>query len=212
MNWPNKLTVLRIILSPVFFIFYFLPDWTGAFGGGVASAGSVIPAVSRISIISTVAVVLIFIIIEVSDVLDGLIARRFGLVTDIGKVIDPFADVMSRMTYFFCFTLSGLMPAWIFLVLIYRELGATFLRMLMIRKGVAMAASMWGKAKAVTYAVGGILGVIHFVVLHLLSDLELLLEGIALAAVVVFALGALSSVLSFGTYVIKAFPEFEKSP
>ena len=122
MTLPNKLTVLRLILSPIFFVVYFLPDWTGG-GGGISAA----------------AVLLIFVVIEVSDVLDGYFARRLGLVSDIGKVIDPFADVMSRMTYFFCFTLAGLMPAWIFLLLIYRELGATFLRMLLIRRGIALA-------------------------------------------------------------------------
>jgi CDP-diacylglycerol--glycerol-3-phosphate 3-phosphatidyltransferase len=202
MNWPNRLTILRIILSPVFFVFYFLPEWTGTDTAVSQSAvGSPIP------VISAGAVVLIFVIIEVSDVLDGVIARKFGLVTDIGKVIDPFADVMSRMTYFFCFTLSGLMPAWIFLVLIYRELGATFLRLLMIRKGVAMAASIWGKAKAVTYALGGILGVLHFFFLQVLPDYRILVEGAAVAALVVFVLGALSSVLSFGTYVARALPD-----
>jgi len=57
---------------------------------------------------------------------------------------------------------SGLMPAWIFLVLLYRELGVTFLRMVLIRRGIAMAASVWGKAKAMTYALGGVLGVVYY--------------------------------------------------
>ncbi len=190
MTLPNKLTVLRLILSPIFFVVYFLPDWTGG-GGGISAA----------------AVLLIFVVIEVSDVLDGYFARRLGLVSDIGKVIDPFADVMSRMTYFFCFTLAGLMPAWIFLLLIYRELGATFLRMLLIRRGIALAASVWGKAKAITYALGGILGVLHY----FFHSYDLLpaaaLYGIRSAAVVVFVLGALSSLLSFAGYLVKAAPQ-----
>ena len=190
MNWPNRLTVLRIILSPLFYVVFFLPQWTG-----------------RGEVFSSLAVVLLFLIIEVSDVLDGYLARKYGSVTDIGKVIDPFADVLSRMTYFFCFTLSGLMPAWIFLFLIYRELGATFLRMLLIRKGIAMAASVWGKAKAVTYAAGGVLGVVYITLSRSISGYEKMLEILSTAALVVFVLALVSSYLSFGTYVKKAAPK-----
>lgn len=194
MNWPNRLTVLRIILSPIFFVFYFLPEWSGT-----------------AEVVSVVIVVVLFIAIELSDALDGYIARRFNLVSDIGKVIDPFADVMSRMTYFFCFTMSGLMPSWVFLIIIYRELGATFLRLMMIRKGVAMAASIWGKLKAITYAAGGILGVAYFVITTLPLELELI-EGVVRTTVVtIFVLGALASVLSFLSYIVKALPSLKES-
>ncbi len=194
MNWPNRLTVLRIILSPIFFVFYFLPEWSGT-----------------AEVVSVVIVVVLFIAIELSDALDGYIARRFNLVSDIGKVIDPFADVMSRMTYFFCFTMSGLMPSWVFLIIIYRELGATFLRLMMIRKGVAMAASIWGKLKAITYAAGGFLGVAYFVITTLPLELELI-EGVVRTTVVtIFVLGALASVLSFLSYIVKALPSLKES-
>ncbi|MFP4618243.1 MAG: CDP-diacylglycerol--glycerol-3-phosphate 3-phosphatidyltransferase [Spirochaetaceae bacterium] len=194
MNWPNRLTVLRIILSPIFFVFYFLPEWSGT-----------------AEVVSVVIVVVLFIAIELSDALDGYIARRFNLVSDIGKVIDPFADVMSRMTYFFCFTMSGLMPSWVFLIIIYRELGVIFLRLMMIRKGVAMAASIWGKLKAITYAAGGILGVAYFVITTLPLELELI-EGVVRTTVVtIFVLGALASVLSFLSYIVKALPSLKES-
>jgi CDP-diacylglycerol--glycerol-3-phosphate 3-phosphatidyltransferase len=183
MNLPNKLTVVRIILSPLFFFFFFLPEW---FGGG--------------ELLSIILVVLVFAASELTDLLDGYFARKMNLVTDVGKVIDPFADVMSRLTYFFCFTMSNLMPAWIFLVLLYRELGITFLRMLLIRSGIAMAASIWGKAKAGTYALGGVLGLVYTVLFRLNPDMGGLaaLKSVVLA---VFVLGALSSVLSFLTYL-----------
>jgi len=183
MNLPNTLTVVRIILSPLFFIFFFLSEWTGC-----------------CEIISVAMMVLLFFASEISDFLDGYIARKYDLVTDIGKVIDPFADVMSRLTYFFCFTLSGLMPAWIFLILLYRELGITFLRMLLIRKGIALAASIWGKAKALTYALGGILGLAYTVLFRVNIGLEIL-PSLRTITVAVFVLGAVSSVLSFAAYV-----------
>lgn len=183
MNLPNTLTVIRIILAPIYFVAFFFTDWTGT--GHVASL---------------VVLTLVFIVMEISDLLDGYFARKYQLVTDIGKVIDPFGDVMSRLTYFFCFTLTGLMPAWIFLVLLYRELGITFMRMLMIRRGTAMAASIWGKAKAVTYAAGGILGLAYVIFFRLAPQVEFL-PLLKTVTVAVFIFGAFSSVLSFITYV-----------
>ncbi|HDQ14301.1 MAG TPA: CDP-diacylglycerol--glycerol-3-phosphate 3-phosphatidyltransferase [Sediminispirochaeta sp.] len=183
MNLPNKLTVFRIVLSPLFFVSYFFTEWTGC-----CEIGSI------------VLMILIFVAAELSDLLDGYIARKYQLVTDIGKVIDPFADVLIRVTYFYCFTLSGLMPSWVFLLIMYRELGITFLRMLMIRKGVAMAASVWGKAKAVTYAAGGIMGLAYTVFFRLQPSIDFL-PALRSMTVAVFILGALSSVLSFVTYL-----------
>lgn len=186
MNIPNTLTVARIILAPLFFVAFFWAQWTGC---------CELPAL--------IALIVIFAASELSDLLDGYYARKLDLVTDIGKVIDPFSDVLSRLTYFFCFTLSGLMPAWIFLVLIYRELGITFLRMLLIRKGIAMAASAWGKAKAVTYAAGGILGLAYTVFFRLAPETAFL-PTLEVFARSIFILGAVSSVLSFIKYIMSA--------
>jgi len=183
MNLPNTLTVIRIILAPIFFAAFFFSEWTGAG-----------------HIVLLVVLALVFAVMEVSDFLDGYFARKYQQVTEIGKVIDPFGDVMSRMTYFFCFTLIGLMPAWIFLILLYRELGITFLRMLMIRRGIAMAASVWGKAKAVTYAAGGVLGLLYTISMRIDPSLGFL-PSLKVFTLVVFILGAISSVLSFITYI-----------
>jgi len=183
MNLPNKLTILRIILSPFYFILFFLPQWIG-----------------RGDIICAVLLGLVFIAIELSDLLDGYIARKQNLITDLGKVLDPFADVLSRLTYFVCFTYAGIMPAWIFLVLMYREVAITFVRMLMMRKGIAMAASIFGKIKAITYMLSGIVGLFVF-----LSGLMNLSEGMSTAlrslSLVIFIIAAISSVLSFLTYI-----------
>ncbi len=186
MNLPNTITVVRIFLSPLFFVFFFLPQWTGC-----------------CELFSMAMIVVLFLGSELTDFLDGYFARKLDLVTDVGKVIDPFADVMSRLTYFFCFTLSGLMPAWIFLVVLYRELGITFLRMLLIGKGTAMAASLWGKAKAVTYALGGVLGIAYTVLSRISPELPGL-GSLKTFTVAVFVLGAVSSVFSFITYIRSA--------
>lgn len=189
MNLPNTLTVIRIALAPIYFVAFFFTDWTGTG-----------------QIMSLVVLAIVFVVMEISDLLDGYFARKYQLVTEIGKVIDPFGDVMSRMTYFFCFTLSGLMPAWVFLILLYRELGITFLRMLMIRRGVAMAASIWGKAKALTYAAGGVLG-LAYVFFERLSPQVNFLPVLRTITVAILIFGAASSVLSFLTYVRAALQQ-----
>ena len=183
MNLPNKITIARIVVAPLFFISYFLPAWTGSF-----------------NTLSSILILSIFAGIELSDFLDGYIARKYNLVSDLGKVLDPFADVLSRITYFLCFAFTGLMPLWIFLIIIYRELGITFFRMMMMEKGVVVAASVWGKLKAITYAVSGVLGVLYvsFERLDLFSNI---LNPLRISLVVVFYLSAFAAVASFLAYL-----------
>ncbi|MBN2049127.1 MAG: CDP-diacylglycerol--glycerol-3-phosphate 3-phosphatidyltransferase [Spirochaetales bacterium] len=186
MNVPTRLTVLRIVLSPVFFVVWFFPLWTG-----------------KGFFLSAVLLIVLFIVQEVTDVLDGAIARKQGLVTDLGKVLDPFADVMSRMTFFICFTGTGFMPLWIFTLLIYRELAMTFLRLLMIRQGVALAASIWGKLKAVVYNIAGIAGV-AIVALSRFGVPGDVVDILKKVALYIFLLAAFSSMASFATYAVRA--------
>lgn len=187
MNVPTRLTVSRIILSPVFFLVWFLPVWTG-----------------RGYLLSAIVLIVLFILQEVTDVLDGAIARKRNLVTDLGKVLDPFADVMSRMTFFICFTGNGLMPVWVFTILMYRELAITFLRLLMIRRGIAMAASVWGKLKAVVYNLAGIAG-LTAASFNRFSAPRGLVDIMETVALYIFMLAAAASVGSFITYAVRAY-------
>jgi CDP-diacylglycerol---glycerol-3-phosphate 3-phosphatidyltransferase len=183
MNIPNKLTVSRLFLAPIFFVLYFLPNWTGMNAP-----------------VLTWLLLLVYVLIELSDLLDGFIARRYQMVTDLGKVLDPFSDVISRMTYFVCLAFSGIMPLWVFLIILYRELSVTFLRMILMGKGVAMAASIWGKSKAVLYAVSAILGILYTVLLRLTEDASWL--GLYASVLWwVFVLAAAASIGSFLSYL-----------
>ena len=184
MNTPNKITVFRIFLSPVFFTVFFISEWTNGF-----FIGSVVLCWG------------IGIIVELTDLLDGYLARKQNLVTDLGKVLDPFADVMSRITYFICFTAVGVMPVWILTILIYRELGITFLRMIMIRRGLTMQANIWGKMKAVTYAVSGVAGM-FVVTIDRIGMLSSNRDLFALLAFCIFSVAVFSSVGSFITYAL----------
>lgn len=184
MNVANKLTVSRLVMAPLFFISFHLPVWVGADLGGV----------------SAILIILLWIGTEFSDLLDGQIARRAKMVTDLGKVMDPFADTISRMTYFVCFVSASMMPIWAFVLIMWRELSILFVRMLMMGKGTAVAANIWGKAKAVLYSISGALGVLY-VALGVWAPGSAVRGWAEVAMLPIFALSALASVVSFLIYV-----------
>lgn len=135
MNLPNKLTILRVILIP-FFVFFLISPFFDGYGNYIALA--------------------IFIIASLTDMADGKIARKYNLVTDLGKFLDPLADkmlvigvliaVIIRYTEFdmrFCRILG-----WALFVIILREMSVTLLRMIASNKeGVVISAAWLGKVK-----------------------------------------------------------------
>ena len=86
MNLPNRLTVTRLVLAPVFFLCFFLPDIVPSFN----------------AVLYAVVLAVLYAVMELTDLLDGRIARSRKLVTDLGKVLDPFADVICHLTFFTC--------------------------------------------------------------------------------------------------------------
>lgn len=185
MNLANQITNLRLYLSPVFFIVAFLPYW---------SAG-------RFGMISSIVLWILFVIIEVSDMLDGVVARRMKIVSDLGKLLDPFADVVSRLTYFVVFAAFSIMPVWMFVLIMYREVGIIFLRMMMIRDGVALAARKGGKLKAVSYAVSAGLGLL--MLMHTrLGNLNALMPQLPWVVIAAFAVSVVLSWISMIDYLI----------
>ena len=124
MNLPNKLTLLRIILVPVFMVVLY---WGFPGATWVALA--------------------IFIIASLTDMLDGKIARKYNLVTDFGKFADPLADKMLVTAAMLWFVEIGQMPAWMLLIVICREFAVSGLRMVAADKGRVIAAGWSGKVK-----------------------------------------------------------------
>lgn len=183
MNLPNKLTVLRLIMVPVFFISFCLPQW---FGEGA-------------EVISVIMMLVCYLTAELSDLFDGKIARKYNLVTDLGKVMDPFADTLSHLTFFACFYGMGIMPSLAFIIIMWREFSILFLRMLMMGKGKAVAANIWGKSKTVLYAVVSILSIAYIVMSHFIPGEWQ--NPYSLVLTVMFYLAALASLLSFTTYL-----------
>lgn len=124
MNLPNKLTMLRILLIPVFMVVLYW-DFPGATWVAVA----------------------IFIIASFTDLLDGKIARKYNLVTDFGKFADPLADKMLVTAALLWFVEIGQMPAWALLIVLVREFAVSGLRMVAADKGRVIAAGWSGKVK-----------------------------------------------------------------
>jgi len=126
MNLPNKLTLLRVILVPVFIVFL-MCDITGGADKWIALA--------------------IFIIASLTDMLDGKIARKHNLVTNFGKFMDPLADKLLVCSAFICFIELGKMPTWMVLIVIAREFIISGFRLVASDNGVVIAAGIWGKYK-----------------------------------------------------------------
>ena len=128
MNLPNKLTMLRILMIPVFMFFVEMEN---------------IPYHMLWAFI-------IFVLASLTDLLDGRIARKYNLITDFGKFMDPLADkilVTSAMVYFIPL---GLAPAWVVILILTREFLVTSLRLIASTKGIVIAADKWGKYKTAT--------------------------------------------------------------
>ncbi|MBF0758515.1 CDP-diacylglycerol--glycerol-3-phosphate 3-phosphatidyltransferase [Ligilactobacillus murinus] len=140
MNLPNKLTVLRIILIPIFMLVLLLPlDW-----GEVVLAGTAIPTTQLLG-------ALIFAVASITDFADGQIARKQKLVTNFGKFADPLADKMLVMTAFIILVQMGKVPAWVAAIIVCRELAVTGLRLIIVENdGKVMAAELPGKIKTMT--------------------------------------------------------------
>ena len=184
MNLPNKITIARIVLTPLFFISFFLPIWFSR----------------SLGVLSAILMLVLWALIEISDLADGIIARKRNLVTDLGKVMDPFSDTLARLTYFVALLAVDVMPVWAFIIIMYREFSIVFLRMLMMKTGKAVAANIWGKTKAVMYAVSGIAGIFYVSADRLLQNSTW--KGIADPVLLgLFSVTALASLISFLTYV-----------
>ena len=129
MNLPNKLTIFRVILIP-FFVVFMLFDITGAADKWIA--------------------LVIFCVASLTDMLDGKIARKYNLVTNFGKFMDPLADKLLVCTALICLTSMNRLNVIVVLVIIAREFIISGFRLVASDNGIVIAASYWGKFKTVS--------------------------------------------------------------
>ncbi len=130
---PNKITLARIILSFIILILFFWKIYFFVFVFGI--------------------IWFLIIFNEFTDFIDGYLARKYGLVSNVGKILDPYADVLQHLTYFVFFFYKGITPYYFFVIFIYREISIGFVRNLIIQFNIVQQANFLGKLKSILYAV-----------------------------------------------------------
>ncbi len=137
MNLPNRLTLFRIILVPVFVIFMMVTERLGEWNYLIA--------------------LIIFVVASLTDLFDGRIARKRNLITDFGKFMDPLADKLLVCSALICLLSIGLIPAWALVIIIGREFVISGFRLIAAEHQIVIAAGIWGKLKTVFQMVSVIL-------------------------------------------------------
>ena len=143
MTWtlPNKLTMLRMILVPFFVAALLIHN-------------------GEVFALRMTALVL-FLIASLTDLLDGKIARKYNLVTNFGKFMDPLADKLLVCSALICLVQLGQLPAWIVIIIISREFIISGFRLVAADQGVVIAPSMWGNSKTVSQMISIVLLIIN---------------------------------------------------
>lgn len=190
MNLPNKLTVLRVIMVP-FFVFFLLESEFTEWFKWVALG--------------------IFIVASLTDMLDGKIARKYNLVTNFGKFMDPLADKLLVCSALIALIELDAIPAWSTIIIIAREFIISGFRLIAAEKGVVIAASYWGKIKTVVQMV--MVCVMMLVVnthgfsndgVEFYSDAAAkLYNGIEIAALVLLVASVALTIISLVDYLVK---------
>ena len=168
MNLPNQLTMFRVILIP-FFVVFLLVDIT--------------------SVDKWIALA-IFIVASLTDLLDGKIARKYNLVTNFGKFMDPLADKLLVCSALICLVALERIPAWMVIVIIAREFIISGFRLVASDNGVVIAASYWGKFKT-TFQI--------IMICLMIADLE----ELQLLTMIVTWVAVILTVVSLVDYLVK---------
>ena len=151
MNLPNKLTVLRVIMIPFFVFFLLLENGANPTWRYLSAA--------------------IFIVASFTDLLDGKIARKYNLVTNFVKFMDPLADKLLVCSALICLIQLEQLPAWMVIIIISREFIISGFRLVASDNGVVIAASYWGKFKTVFQMISVILLILNIPALSLITQI-----------------------------------------
>lgn len=168
MNLPNKLTIFRVILIPFFIIALLVPG---------------IPAGNWIALA-------IFIVASLTDLLDGKIARKYNLVTNFGKFMDPLADKLLVCSALICLVELSRIPSWMVVIIIAREFTISGFRLIAADNGVVIAASYWGKFKTTFQMIAVCLMIAN-------------IPGLSLLTTVITWIAVILTVVSLVDYLVK---------
>lgn len=170
MNLPNKLTVMRVILIP-FFVAALLYD------NGSSQTMRIVANV-------------IFIVASLTDLFDGKIARKYNLVTNFGKFMDPLADKLLVCSALICLIQLGQLPAWVVIIIISREFIISGFRLVAADNGIVIAASYWGKFKTTFQMIAVILIIFN-------------IPDLATVTMIMLVIAVVLTVISLVDYVAK---------
>ena len=170
MNLPNKLTVMRVILIP-FFVAALLND------NGSSQTMRIVANV-------------IFIVASLTDLFDGKIARKYNLVTNFGKFMDPLADKLLVCSALICLIQLGQLPAWVVIIIISREFIISGFRLVAADNGIVIAASYWGKFKTTFQMIAVILMIFN-------------IPALATVTMIMLVIAVVLTVISLVDYVAK---------
>jgi len=162
MNLPNKLTIIRVLMIPLYLVFMLLPQIP--FGKYIAG--------------------IIFTVAAVTDALDGYIARKNNMITNFGKFMDPLADKILVCSALICFVEQNLMPGWIAIIIIAREFIVSGFRLVASDSGVVLAAGWWGKIKTVVQIVMSVMLTVNLD-FKFINILEVIAVYLALALTII---------------------------
>lgn len=155
MNLPNKLTIVRVCLIP-FFVAALLFDHGNNY---------------TMRIVANV----LFIIASLTDLFDGKIARKYNMVTNFGKFMDPLADKLLVCSALICLIELGQLPAWVVIVIISREFIISGFRLVAADNGVVIAASYWGKFKTTFQMIAVILLIFDIPALRMVANITVVI-------------------------------------
>ena len=170
MNLPNKLTVMRVILIPFFVAALLYEDGSS----------------QTMRIVANV----IFIVASLTDLFDGKIARKYNLVTNFGKFMDPLADKLLVCSALICLIQLGQLPAWVVIIIISREFIISGFRLVAADNGIVIAASYWGKFKTTFQMIAVILMIFN-------------IPALATVTMIILVIAVVLTVISLVDYVAK---------
>ena len=147
-NVPLKITAARLVASPVLVLLF----WLSLKGSGYGSDPAEFVATMKPGLM--LAAFLLFLAQQGSDMIDGYIARKHKVVTDLGKLADPLADTIANFGAYLCLMWVGLIPFWLLFIMYVREASVSTLRIMAAHEGVVVAARPSGKIKSLSLAIG----------------------------------------------------------
>lgn len=180
MNLPNKLTILRTVLIPFFLVALLLDEYYGGcipYGNWIA--------------------LFVFAVASITDMLDGKIARKYNLVTNFGKFMDPLADKLLVCSAMIAFIDLDRIPCWVVIIIIAREFIISGFRLVAADKGTVIAAGIWGKIKTAEQMVMLCILIADFSRIFPLAS-----EGITIFEDVLIYIGLILTIISLVDYLI----------